>query len=188
VFLLLRYLDGFVLSQSRLITNRRSFGGADGSIYLFDEAISRAENDGLQTIVKKLGDLAVEHGVSVADMIQWGAVHATVTCPLGPRIRTFVGRPDAVQPSPEGLLPSAEADSTSLIALFGDKSIPKFDMVALVGAHTVSKQFDYEPSTAGNSQDDTPGIWDTNFYTQTLEVRQLTCKIFTTILISLVGG
>jgi len=154
-----------------LTTTLCSFGGADGSIYLFDEAINRAENDGLQTIVKMLGDLAIEQGVGVADMIQWGAVHATVTCPLGPRIRTFVGRPDAIQPSPENLLPSASANSTSLMALFGDKSIPMFDMVALVGAHTVSKQFDYDPTTAGNSQDDTPGIWDTNFYTQTLEVK-----------------
>jgi hypothetical protein len=104
-------------------------------------------------------------------MFQFAAAHATVTCPLGPRMRTFVGRKDATQAAPEGLLPAAKgpgSDSESLKALFADKRIPPFDLVALVGAHTVSKQSFYNPANAGSPQDSTPGVWDTTFYLDTL--------------------
>ncbi len=43
--------------------------------------------------------------VSVADIIQVGATVATVTCPLGPRIKTYVGRKDSSKPNPRLLPP-----------------------------------------------------------------------------------
>jgi hypothetical protein len=125
----------------------------------------------LQEITQKLGDLAIEKGVGVADMFQFSASTATVTCPLGPRMKTFVGRKDATQASPTNLLPNATgigSDAESLVALFTDKRIPMFDLVALLGAHTVSKQQFYEPATAGQPQDITPGIWDTDIYSDVI--------------------
>jgi hypothetical protein len=147
-----------------------SYGGADGSIFLFDEATERDENNGLQNITALLGNLAIQHTLGVADMFQFAAAHAVVTCPLGPRMRTWVGRKDATRAAPTGLLPAAEgpgSDSATLTALFADKHIPAFDMVALVGAHTVSQQRFYNQSRAGSPQDSTPGIWDTDFYAET---------------------
>lgn len=59
------------------------FGGADGSIILAKEEISRPDNNGLQDIVKKLGDLQrqkyKQYGVGMADLIQFAAKHAVVS-------------------------------------------------------------------------------------------------------------
>jgi hypothetical protein len=69
------------------------FGGADGSLALFDkDEMSRPENNGLQSIVSRAKDYQQKYKVGMADLIQYMAIHATVTCPLGPRIRAFVGR------------------------------------------------------------------------------------------------
>ena len=72
----------------------------------------------------------------MADLIQMGATVATVTCPLGPRIRSFVGRKDNPIPSMDGLLPDVTASADSLIQLFEDKTIKPHGLAALVGAHT----------------------------------------------------
>lgn len=116
----------------------------------------------------KLYNQYSKFGVSVADLIQVAASVATVSCPLGPRIRTFVGRVDSATPAPHGLLPDVNADADSLIKLFEDKTIGPHGLTALIGAHTTSQQFFVDPSRAGDPQDGTPGVWDVKFYQQTL--------------------
>lgn len=79
-------------------------GGADGSLILANE-ISRPENNGLQNIISYTQSIYQKYssyGVTYADLIQFMANHATVTCPLGPRVRTYVGRVDSNQPAPDG--------------------------------------------------------------------------------------
>jgi hypothetical protein len=61
---------------------------------LFGE-IARAENGGLEQIVVEAARLHADYSpynVGMGDLIQFMANHATVTCPLGPRVKTFVGR------------------------------------------------------------------------------------------------
>jgi hypothetical protein len=92
----LGFHDAGTWSQS-LADNGSDFGGADGSFSLFGE-ISRPENAGLEEI----DDLATflwspdspfgKFDLGMADIIQYMAIHATVSCPLGPRVRTFIGR------------------------------------------------------------------------------------------------
>ena len=65
------------------------YGGADGSIILAKEEISRPDNRGLQDIVRVLGDMQrqqfKQYGVGMADFIQFAAKHAVVsTYPLFP--------------------------------------------------------------------------------------------------------
>ncbi|KAH8650970.1 heme peroxidase [Tricladium varicosporioides] len=153
--------------SSTLAAVGQDYGGADGSIYLFGE-MNRPENSGLEAVVNTLGRLAKTSGVGVADMIQFAAAHAVVTCPLGPRMRTFIGRKEATQAAPDGLLPSATSDAETLLRLFFDKNIGPTDLTALVGAHSVSKQFSFNTTRAGESQDSTPGVWDTKFYEDTI--------------------
>jgi hypothetical protein len=98
-----------------------------------------------------------------------GATVATVVCPLGPRIRTFVGRQDSTQLPPDGLLPDVNATVESLIQLFEDKTIKPNGLAALVGAHTTSQQRFFQPQKAFDPQDSTPGVWDVLFYGQTLK-------------------
>lgn len=87
-------------SWSKTSTN----GGADGSLILAGE-ISRAENRGLEDIIaytQKLYDSYKSYGIGMADLIQMAATTATVVCPLGPRVRSYVGRKDSSLPAPDG--------------------------------------------------------------------------------------
>ncbi len=99
-------------------------GGADGSIILGNELI-RAEHDGLQDIgitIKKWYDkYHRDYGVSMADLIQMGANVATVTCPLGPRVRSFVGRQDSSTAAPSELDAGPYTTLEKLIELSGTK-------------------------------------------------------------------
>ncbi|KAL2070244.1 hypothetical protein VTL71DRAFT_13270 [Oculimacula yallundae] len=145
------------------------YGGADGSIILANE-LGRPENNGLQEIGAVTLSWYRQYrsfGIGMADLIQMGANVATVVCPLGPRVRTFVGRQDSLRPAPDNLLRSVFADADSLIQLFENKTIRAHGLTALVGAHTTSQQHFVDPSRAGDPQDMTPGIWDVGFYSQT---------------------
>jgi hypothetical protein len=61
-----------------------------------------------------------------------GANVATVVCPEGPRVRSFIGRVDSDAMPPDGLLPDVNAEADALIKLFEDKTIRAHGLVALV--------------------------------------------------------
>ncbi len=146
-----------------------SYGGADGSILLTDE-INRPENAGMSEIAaqhKQWYNKYHQYGLSMADIIQMGATVATVVCPLGPRIRSFVGRKDNPTAGPANMLPAVTDSADTLINLFAAKTINAHDLVALVGAHTTSQQHFVNTARAGDPQDKTPGVWDVGFYTDT---------------------
>ncbi|KAK4126906.1 class II peroxidase [Parathielavia appendiculata] len=148
----------------------RGGGGADGSIILATEWL-RAENRGLEAIaavVQVWYDLYHPHGASMADLVQLAANVAAVSCPLGPRVRSFVGRNDSAVPAPEGLLPDVNADAASLVALFEDKTVVLGELIALIGAHTASTQLFVDVLRAGAPQDSTPGVWDVSWYKETI--------------------
>jgi hypothetical protein len=105
----------------------------------------------------------------MADIIQMEGTVATVVCPLGPRIRSFVGRKDSARAATDGLMPGADDDADFLIRLFEDKTIRPHGLAALVGAHTTSQQRFFRPERALDPQDSTPGVWDVLFYPQTLD-------------------
>ena len=143
-------------------------GGADGSLLLSSDEIERPENNGLQEIRSeglRILDRYSSNGVTAADLVQFMHNVATVTCPLGPRLLTLVGREDRHEADPMGLIPSNNATNASyLIELFESKTITPQDLAALLGAHTVAQQFYVNPARAGQALDTTPGVWDTNFY------------------------
>ncbi|KAF2262238.1 heme peroxidase [Lojkania enalia] len=146
-----------------------SYGGADGSILLTDE-INRSDNNGLAAIateMKNWYNKYNKYGASMADLIQWGANVATVVCPLGPRIRSFVGRKDNPKAGPTSMLPLETDSADKIIKLFAAKTIDADDLIALVGAHTTSQQHFVNTGRDGDPQDTTPGIWDVAFYPQT---------------------
>ncbi|KAH7323218.1 ligninase H2 precursor [Stachybotrys elegans] len=142
-------------------------GGADGSAVLARECENRPSNNGLQNVCSQMRAWHQNYqvyGISMADLIQMGANVATVVCPLGPRVRTFVGRVDSSTPNPDGLLPGAFQSADELIAMFEDKTISPAALIALVGAHSTSQQRFVDQGRAGDPQDRTPGVWDVNFY------------------------
>ena len=169
--------DAGTWDQSQGIT-----GGADGSLIntmnlttitngVPDRELSRGENGGLTDISKKLQALqkSTFPSVSIADLIQFAASVAIVTCPGGPQIKTFVGRKDSNHPAPPGGLPSVHADASSLFNLFLAKGFTANELAALLGAHSTSKSFgQLDLMHPGTPQDSTPGIWDVKYYQDTL--------------------
>lgn len=156
------------------------YGGADGSIILANEG-GRPENNGLQEI--SATTLAwykdyKRYGVGMADLIQFGATVATVVCPLGPRVRTYIGRKDSSVPNADNLLPNVFAEADELIKLFENKTIRAHGLTALVGAHTTSQQRFVDPKRANDPQDSTPGIWDVKFYGQTAGTESVPPRVF----------
>jgi hypothetical protein len=150
-------------------SKKSGYGGADGSMLLSPTEINRAENNGLQAIRIKALELYLKYfvfGIGAADLVQFMAKTAIVTCPLGPRVKVFVGRNDSPL-SPTGLLPDVHSDATTLLNLFADKTIDPEGLVALLGAHTSSNQFFAQPKQKGAPQDSTPGVWDVSFYNET---------------------
>ncbi|CAN8101466.1 unnamed protein product [Discula destructiva] len=156
-------------------------GGADGSIILAAEEMQRPENNGLQEIVAQMKTWYASYksyGITMADLIQTGANVATVVCPLGPRVRTFVGRKDSSKAAPDGLLPPVTGTADFLIRLFQAKTIEPHGLTALLGAHTTSQQRFVDTSRAGDPQDSTPGVWDVLYYAQTLATTGLPPRLF----------
>jgi L-ascorbate peroxidase len=144
-------------------------GGADGSLMMDFGEETRPENNGLQSIRTILRGVQSKFKVGYADLAQYAHNHATVTCPRGPRILTFVGRNDAKKAAPTGLLPDVHSPADNLIKLFEDKGFSPHDLAALVGAHSSAKQRFVEPARAGTPLDTTPGVWDVEFYNETLQ-------------------
>jgi len=111
--------------------------------------------------------------VSAADLIYFAANHAIVSCPGGPTVTTVVGRQDnSVTPSTENLMPPGfgpGSDAASLTTLFANKGFSAEDLAALVGAHSTSKAVGQASNgiPVGGAQDDTPGLWDMDFYGDT---------------------
>ncbi|KAH3974897.1 peroxidase [Parastagonospora nodorum] len=160
--------------SAKLAASGKNNGGADGSLVLFGE-LSRPENFGMEGAVDLASRLYHTYNVTMADLIQYMANHAVVSCPLGPRVRTYVGRKDATEAAPEGLLPSVHAPADELIALFADKTISAHELTALMGAHSTSTQSNVDASKAGYPQDTTPGVWDVNYYNETLDATENGC-------------
>jgi manganese peroxidase len=123
----------------------------------------------MQTIRLKALALLAQYaawGVGAADLVQYMHNVATVVCPLGPRVLTFVGRQNRFTSNPKGLIPDTHSPAQDLIDLFERKTINFKDLIALIGAHTTATQRFVDPSKAGQPLDSTPGVWDVEFYSE----------------------
>ncbi|KXT09069.1 hypothetical protein AC579_1156 [Pseudocercospora musae] len=149
-------------------------GGADGSLLLNDEEISRPANNPLKQNYRDkylLGKYKQyrSNGISAADLVQFAGSVGIRSCRGGPIVRTVVGRNDTTTAAPAGLLPNAfgaGSDADTLLALWADKGISARELAALMGAHSTSRSFTEEAHgiPAGGPQDSTPGVWDVTYY------------------------
>ncbi|KEY69058.1 hypothetical protein S7711_03356 [Stachybotrys chartarum IBT 7711] len=160
-------------------------GGADGSIILTNE-LSRVENSGMSEMGDQYRAIYARYrnelgytSVTMADLLQFGSSVATVVCPLGPRIRTWVGRPDSTRPAPENLLPSPFGDAVSLMEMFQNKTISPRGLVALLGSHTTSQQHFVNTTRPGDPQDSTPGVWDNLYFKETMNAVRSPQRVYT---------
>jgi len=146
-----------------------AWGGADGSLLLSDE-LARPENRAMAGVGAKMQAIYAKyqaHSISMADLLQCGAKVGVLACPGGPRIRMFVGRPEDATPAPVGKLPPAFFTADQIIDLFANKTVSPGGVVALIGAHTASRNHS-AASSAAPPQDLTPGKWDTEYFREHL--------------------
>ncbi|KAJ7061881.1 peroxidase [Mycena amicta] len=142
-------------------------GAADGSLLWDPTEVLRTENNGLQNITAALTPLPAKFNVSHGDVLQLAGVLGVLSCPGGPRIDVWVGRPQPTNPAPEGLLPSPFDSVDSLIGRFADMGFAPTDLIALVGSHGTARQRFVDPTRAGEALDSTIDLWDVNFYNDT---------------------
>ncbi|KAI7282019.1 class II peroxidase [Hortaea werneckii] len=150
-------------------------GGADGSLLLSDEEVSRSDQNPLQGFRSFL--LGKYNGykdqdVTAADFVQVAGMIGVKACPCGPVVKTVVGRKDNSNATPDGLLPQAfgqGADYQTLIDLWADKGFSPRELAALIGAHSTSRAFAQQQNgiPTGGQQDSTPRVWDVKYYSQT---------------------
>jgi len=143
-------------------------GGADGSMLSDPAEVNRRENGGLREIVAALQPLPKRFGVSSGDLLHVTGILSVIICPGGPPIETWIGRKEAKNQAPTGLLPNVNDSVPNMVDRFRDMDLNKRDLIALIGAHSTAKQRFVDPSQAGKSQDSTPDIWDVKFYGETL--------------------
>jgi len=159
------------VGRSRILEASGSFGGggADGSIIQFaDTELANPANDGLEDIVLALRDVTDNHNVSYGDIIQFTGAVGLSNCPGSPRLTFHAGRPDAVAPSPPGLVPSPTDSADVLLARMSDAGFTIEETVALLGAHSVARQKTIDPSVPNVPLDSTPEVFDTKFYSEML--------------------
>jgi len=142
-------------------------GGADGSMLSDNAEILRHENRGLERIVALLKPLPERFGVSSGDLLHVASILGVIICPGGPPIETWIGRKESRRPAPTGLLPDIHDPVPKMLGRFEDMGFNIRDTMALVGAHSTSRQRIVDPSQAGKSQDSTPDVWDVKFYSET---------------------
>ncbi|KAK4496204.1 hypothetical protein PRZ48_012184 [Zasmidium cellare] len=139
-------------------------GGADGSLLLNDEEVSRDANAPMKTfrdnVLLPKYNTYKSFGVGAADFVQFaGAVGV-------------VGRSDDGTACPDGTLPAAfgaNSSYTAIVQLFAQKGFNERDLAALLGAHSTSRAFAQQQNgiPSGGPQDSSPNVWDTTFYRQT---------------------
>ncbi|KAJ7112485.1 manganese peroxidase 1 [Mycena epipterygia] len=156
---------------SPALTRQGQFGGggADGSIIAFGEVeLEDPSNEGLESIVASEKVIADTHGVSYGDMIQFAAAVSVRNCPGGPRIPFLAGRAAAVAAAPEGLVPNPFDSATTIINRVGDAGLTPNDMVDLLASHSIAVQEHIDETIPNRPFDTTPGVFDTNFFLETL--------------------
>ncbi|GME22861.1 hypothetical protein GTA08_BOTSDO01699 [Neofusicoccum parvum] len=148
-------------------------GGADGSLLLNDDEMTRPENnnDPVKNSRAFLLSLQTKHSVGAADLVAFAASTAVASCPGGPLVRTVVGRRDSSAAAAPRLLPPGfgpGADHDAILALFRDKGFSPSELSALMGAHSVARSFDQPQLPRGAPLDSSIGKFDVKYYEEML--------------------
>ncbi|KAJ6496239.1 versatile peroxidase VPS1 [Mycena sanguinolenta] len=144
-------------------------GGSDGSIMKFESIeFQYPQNAGLKDVIDAEKIIADDYGVAYGDMIQFSGVVSVRNCVNGPRIPFMAGRPAAIQPSPDGLVPAPFDSVDKILARIEDAGLTPQDLIELMASHSIAGQEQVDPKVAGTPLDLTPTVFDTNFYRDTL--------------------
>ncbi|KAJ7307634.1 manganese peroxidase 1 [Mycena albidolilacea] len=153
----------------------RSVGNAiyntstDGSIMAHtDIELEDHANNGVDEIIDHQRQFPLKHNVSFGDFIQFAGAVGVSNCPGSPRLEFLAGRANTSQPAPSGLVPEPFDSADKIIARFADAGFAPNEIVDLLASHTVAAQDHVDESLKGTPFDSTPGVFDTQFFIETL--------------------
>nr|VWO96432.1 Peroxidase (EC [Ganoderma boninense] len=145
-----------------------SGGGADGSIAIFEDIETNFHASlGLDEIVNEQRPILQRHNLTTADFIMFAAAVGVANCPGAPQLDVFLGRADATQPAPDGLIPEPFDPPDKLLARMGDAGFDPIETVWLLASHTIAAADVVDPTIPGTPFDSTPELFDTQFFIET---------------------
>ncbi|KAH9036907.1 manganese peroxidase 1 [Lactarius hengduanensis] len=151
--------------------NKNVGGGADGSILVFsDTELTFHANGGIDDIVAAQTPFFQKHNLSAGDFIQFAAAVGVANCPGAPRLKFLLGRPPPKAPAADLTVPEPFDNVTSILARFKDAGFAPVEAVALLASHTIAAADEVDPTIPGTPFDSTPGIFDSQFFIETLLV------------------
>ncbi|PBK64670.1 manganese peroxidase 1 [Armillaria solidipes] len=140
-------------------------GGADGSIVTFSEIETNFHaNDGIDEIVETIKPFIARHNITAGDFIQLSGAVGLTNCPGAPRLNFLFGRPAAIEPAQDKLVPEPFDTVTDIIARFTDAGVTTPQLIALLSSHTVAAADKVDVTIPGTPFDSTPGIFDTQIF------------------------
>nr|WCB70295.1 lignin peroxidase LiP3 [Trametes hirsuta] len=167
----LTFHDAIAISPAMEANGQFGGGGADGSIAIFSDIETAFHpNIGLDEIVALQKPFVARHNLSHADFIHFAGAIGASNCAGAPQLAAFVGRKDATQPAPDGLVPEPFHTPDQIFDRLADASQGEFDPILtvwLLTAHTVAAANDVDPTKSGLPFDSTPNLWDTQFFIET---------------------
>ncbi|RPD60617.1 peroxidase MNP1 [Lentinus tigrinus ALCF2SS1-7] len=141
----LTFHDAVAFSPSAQARGEFAGGGADGSIK----------------------PIIARHNISTADFIQFAGAVGLAQCPGAPQLEFMLGRKDATQAAPDGLVPEPFDTVDSILARMLDVGFQDFEVVWLLSAHTVAAADRVDDTIPRTPFDSTPEIFDTQFFIET---------------------
>ncbi|KAK0502006.1 manganese peroxidase 1 precursor [Armillaria luteobubalina] len=140
-------------------------GGADGSIVTFSEIETNFHaNDGIDEIVETIKPFIARHNITAGDFIQLSGAVGLTNCPGAPRLNFLFGRPAAIEPAQDLLVPEPFDTVTDIIARFTDAGVTTPQLIALLSSHSVAAADKVDVTIPGTPFDSTPGIFDTQVF------------------------
>ncbi|KAF7797209.1 hypothetical protein EIP86_008401 [Pleurotus ostreatoroseus] len=113
-------------------------------------------NIGLDEVVETLRPFQKRSGMGVADFIQFAGAVGASNCAGAPVLNASIGRVDATQAAPDGLVPEPFHDVDTILARFND-----------AGGFDELETNDIDPSVSHAPFDSTPNLMDGQFFIET---------------------
>ncbi|KAL1946916.1 hypothetical protein VTO73DRAFT_15020 [Trametes versicolor] len=165
----LTFHDAIGFSPALARQHKFGGGGADGSIITFDtiETAFHA-NGGIDDIVDVQKPFVTKHNMTAGDFIQLAGAVGFSNCAGAPRLEYLHGRPPAVAPSPDLLVPEPFDSVTKILARFADAGFSPDEVVALLASHSVAAADHVDPTIPGTPFDSTASSFDSQVFVEVL--------------------
>lgn len=106
--------------------------------------------------------------LDLLDSIQFAGAVGVTNCAGGPRLQFLAGRSNISRPSPDLLVPEPSDSNDVIFARMGDAGFSPNEVVDLLASHSVAAQDRVDPTIPGTPFDSTPGVFDSQFFVETL--------------------